>query len=385
MTTLRFGRLARGRGGLVTVLTVLALLLGIGATIFGLGAANNAIANYDASSWLWSNNKGEVARVNGVTGRVDTRYKVTDGLGHTMQVSQTDRYVILRDLVTGRVSVLDLASLQLAATTQTTSGLGVTVALHGDAAFVIDSVQGRVTQLNPATLAPVGQPLRFMPGLAGGTFDADGRLWLLVPGEGTVVSIAAAKAGASPRAGGGTGGSAPANPRVVRSESIGEPTHDLAVTVLDKGVAVLDKTAVTLTTLVGDVTKKTSLALSGPGALAARTNGGDVPVTVVDDGNVYIVAGGKVSQFKVPGDSPRLKPCVAWSGRFYCGDEATGAIYVLDRAGKLVSTITVPGASGGALELEVREDHLFINAPTSSNAEVVDDKGRVKQVDKYAN
>ena len=56
MTTLRIRQLAEGRGGLVTVLTVLGLLVGIGATIFGLGAANNAIANYDASSWLWSNN-----------------------------------------------------------------------------------------------------------------------------------------------------------------------------------------------------------------------------------------------------------------------------------------------------------------------------------------
>src|SRR5690349_22446454 len=154
MTTVRFSRLARGRGGLVTVVTVVSLLVGIGATLFGLGAANNAIANYDASSWLWSTNKGEVARVNGVTGRVDTRYKVSGALGHTLQVSQTDRYVILRDLATGKVSVLDLASLQLAASTTTTAGLGVSIALHGDAAFVIDSVQGVVTQLNPSTLAP---------------------------------------------------------------------------------------------------------------------------------------------------------------------------------------------------------------------------------------
>src|SRR5947209_7974426 len=98
MTTSRFARIARGRGGLVTVGTVAVLLIGITATIFGLGAVKNAIANYDASSWLWSTNKGEVARVNGVTGRVDTRYKVQGSLGHTVEVSQTDRYVILRDL-----------------------------------------------------------------------------------------------------------------------------------------------------------------------------------------------------------------------------------------------------------------------------------------------
>src|SRR5262249_23043270 len=105
----------RGRGGLVTVGTVVALVCVMAVTLFGIGAANNAIANYDASSWMWSTNKGEVARVNGVTGRVDTRFKVTDSQGHTVQVTQTDRYVILRDLTTGKVSVLDLSTLQVAA------------------------------------------------------------------------------------------------------------------------------------------------------------------------------------------------------------------------------------------------------------------------------
>jgi hypothetical protein len=386
MLSTRVSRLARGRGGLVTVGTITALLLGIGATLFGLGAADNAIANFDAASWLWSNNKGEVARVNGVTGRVDTRYKVSDSLGHTVQVSQTDRYVILRDLTTGKVSVLDLASLQLAATTQTTAGLGVTVALHGDAAFVIDAVQGTVGQLDPATLAPVGTPLRFMPGLSGGTFDADGRLWLLVAGEGTVVAIEPAK-GSSGKPGkdGGTGGSAAGDPKVVRTVPIADPSHDLAMSVLDKGVAVLDKTGAVLTTLRGDQPRTIPLTLTGPGAMPVRTNGADVPVTVVDDRNVYLVTGDKVAQFTVPGESAKLKPCVSWSKRLYCPDEATGNVYVLDAAGKLTATITVPGATGAPLDLEVREDHLFINAPNASNAEVVDNQGHVKLVDKYAN
>jgi len=385
MTTMRFSRLARGRGGLVTVAIVAALLVGIGATLFGLGAAKNAIANYDAASWMWSNNKGEVARVNGVTGRVDTRYKVGDSLGHSVQVSQTDRYVILRDLTTGKVSVLDLSSLQLSASTQTTGGLGVTVAVHGDAAFVIDSVQGIVTQLNPSTLVPVGQPLRFLPGLSTGAFDADGRLWLLVNGEGTVVAVEPTAVGAKPQKDGGTGGAAPGAPKVVKTEAIAEPSHDLTLSVLDSGVAVLDKTAAVLTTLRGGQSRKTTLSLSGPGAMPVRTNGGDVPVTVVDDGNVYVVTGEKVAQFKVPGDNHKLKPCVAWTGRFYCADEATGKVYVLDSGGRLSSTIAVPNSAGTGLDLDVREDHLFINAPGSSSAEVVDNRGKVKLVDKYAN
>src|SRR5881628_3655421 len=91
----------RSNSSLVTLGAVIMLLAGIGVTLFGSGAANNALASYDASSWLWSSRKGEVARVNGVTGRVDTRFKVGDAQGHTVEVSQDDRYVILRDLATG--------------------------------------------------------------------------------------------------------------------------------------------------------------------------------------------------------------------------------------------------------------------------------------------
>ncbi|WP_443084018.1 hypothetical protein, partial [Verrucosispora sp. WMMA2121] len=64
---------SRVRGGLVTVGTVLALLAAMGLTVLGLGSADNAVANYDASSWLWSAARSELARVNGVTARVDTR------------------------------------------------------------------------------------------------------------------------------------------------------------------------------------------------------------------------------------------------------------------------------------------------------------------------
>jgi hypothetical protein len=75
---------------------------------------------------------------------------------------------------------------------------------------------------------------------------------------------------------------------------------------------------------------------------------------------------------------------MAWAGRLYCPDETTGRVYVLDERGALVNTI-VTRSAGGPLELEVRENHLFINSPQSAVAHVVDDKHRVSEVDKYAN
>ena len=126
------------------------------------------------------------------------------------------------------------------------------------------------------------------------------------------------------------------------------------------------------------------VALHGPGAMPQRTVGADVPVTVVDDRRVYVVNGDKVNEFSGPGESPKLQPCVSWTGRLYCADDASGTVYELDANGALANTITVPNA-GRTLELEVREDHLFINAPDGRTARVVDNHHRVKVVDKYAN
>src|SRR5689334_1233095 len=171
MVKLDVSRRSRAKGGLVTLGTIVGLVVAMGVTLFGTGAANHAVASFDASSWLFSSDKGELARVNGVTGRVDTRTKITDAQGHTMQVSQSDRYVVLRDVNTGKLSVLDLSSLTLGATSESTPGIGVTVAVHDNVAFIIDSLQGLVRQLDPATLLPMGQALSFPPTIGGGAFD----------------------------------------------------------------------------------------------------------------------------------------------------------------------------------------------------------------------
>ncbi len=372
------GRARRPRGGLVTVGTVIALVVALGLTLFGLGAADHALASANATAWLFSSAKGEVARANGETGRVDTRFKVTDAQGHEIVLSQTDQFLILRDLTTGKVSSLNLATLQLAATTQTTPGLGISVALDADAAFIIDAVQGVVRQLDPLTLNPVGDPLRFPPGLTGGSFDDNGTLWLAVPSEGTVVGIRSAPA----RHSGGT--TAAPGPAIARTTVVADPGHDLALSTLTSGVAVLDQTARTLTTVRGQSTHTVALPLTGAGSMPAHSADPQVPVTVVDDRHVYVVNGTQVSDFAVPGDGPRLEPAVSFAGWLYVADNATGTVYVLDAQGSLVNTIAIPH-SGGALELTIRGGHLFINAPNAATARVVDAHHHVRIVDKYAN
>src|SRR3954469_2022728 len=102
----------RSRGYLVTLATVLSLAGGLGLTVLGLGSADQAVASFDAASWVWSRSKGEVARINGVTAKVDTRVDVPNARGHALEVSQTDRFVILRDVNTGAIGSMDLTTLQ---------------------------------------------------------------------------------------------------------------------------------------------------------------------------------------------------------------------------------------------------------------------------------
>ncbi|MFG1885411.1 fibronectin type III domain-containing protein [Micromonospora sp. NPDC049102] len=373
---------SRLRGGLVTVGTVTALLAAMGLTVLGLGAADNAVANYDASSWLWSGVRSELARVNGVTARVDTRTEIPGARRHPMQVAQTDRLLILRDLQTGQISSLDLATLQLTATTPTTPGLGVSVALHEDAAFVVDAVQGIVRQLDPRSLSPVGEPVRYPPGITGGAFDGEGRLWIAVPSEGTVSAVTAAKLPSAPASAAPAG--AGISPERVETYDVADPSHDLGISTLDDGVAVLDRTAGRLLRVQRGEVRPTPLTLPGPAALPARTSGPRVPVTVPAERRVLVVGDvGEERAFTVPGDGDRLSPAVAWADRFYCADETTGTIYSFDAGGQLVDTIK--GRANGPLEMEVRENHLFINSPNSATARVVDDKHQVREVDKYAN
>ncbi|MEU7803160.1 fibronectin type III domain-containing protein [Micromonospora arborensis] len=373
---------SRLRGGLVTVGTVTALLAAMGLTVLGLGAADNAVANYDASSWLWSAARSELARVNGVTARVDTRTEIPNARQHPMQIAQTDRLLILRDLQTGQISSLDLATLQLSATTKTTPGLGVSVALHEDSAFVVDAVQGIVRQLDPRSLTPVGEPVRYPPGITGGTFDGKGRLWIAVPSEGTVSAITAAALPSAPASAAPAG--AGLSPKRVEAYDVAEASHELVVSTLDDGVAVLDRTAGKLVRVQGGEVHPTPLTLSGPAALPARTSGQRVPVTVPAERRVLVVGdGGEERAFTVPGEGDRLSPAVAWADRFYCADEATGTIYAFDAGGQLVETIR--GRANGPMELEVRENHLFINSPDAATARVVDDKHQVREVNKYAN
>jgi hypothetical protein len=360
------GTKSGGKSTLITLSTVIALLLATALTVLGLGAADSAVANFDASSWLWSSSRGEADRVNGVTARVDTRTKISDSQNHEIQITQTDRYLILRDLETGQVTALDLTTLQVSAVMPTTPGLGVSVALHGDTAFVIDSVLGQVRQLDPRTLAPTGDSLALPKGIAPGGFDGKGLLWIAVPTEGTVVAIEPGRDGKSPK--------------VIRTVTVASPGHDLEVSTLDAGLAVLDNTEQRLT-IVNEKADAVTLPVKRPGVLPAHSAGRPIAVTIPDERRVLLVDGTNVTQVTIAGTGP-LGPAVYYAGRVYAPDPRAGVVHSADASGKAYQDIPMPSATG-KVELEVREGYLFINAPDGPNARVVDNNHTVREVNKY--
>jgi hypothetical protein len=352
----------------VTISTVVAVLAATCLTLFGLGAFDRAVAVYEPENWLFSKSKGELSRVNGSTAKVDTRVKVAGTTNHDVEVSQSDRYLIVRDKATGKVSALDLTTLQIAATMDTTPGEGVRVVVGSHSAYVIDPVQGDVREIDPLTLSPIGEVVSFSPGMRGGAIDDDGKLWLALPNEGTVVSLTpAAKPTESP---------------AVHTQSITEPRHDLSVSVLDTGVAVLDQTADQLVTVRGVKVTRTALNLNDNATVADRTSGERVPVTIPDARHVAAVADNSVSDLSVPGDGNGLQPAVAWAGWFYIADNEAGVVYELNEQGSLVGQIRFPDQTSD-IELQVKDDYLYVNAVDTGIGQVVDKHHKVSEFSKY--
>src|SRR5690606_30316916 len=268
MTTLNSdARRLNVKGLLIAVGLPVVLVGALVATLLGTGAFSRENQGEDASLWLWTTPAGEIARVNGLTAATDARYELEDAAGNTVQIEQTDTHLLLRNIATGQVSAIDLSTLALTGSAETVPGEGVRVALHDDGAFIVDQTQGLISQVDPSTLQQIGETLTFPAGLTGGAFDGDGKLWVGVPREGTIVQIEPRESGAKP----------------IATEVVAEPRQQLALTVLGDGVAVLNSTAQKMTTLRSDGSMhETEIELVGPTETADTSPGTVAAVTVTD-------------------------------------------------------------------------------------------------------
>ncbi|GAB3649546.1 fibronectin type III domain-containing protein [Glycomyces tarimensis] len=355
------------KGLLIAVGLPVVLVGALVATLLGTGAFSRENNGQDASLWLWTTPAGEIARVNGLTAATDARFEIEDAAGNAVQIEQTDTHLLLRNIATGQVSAIDLSTLALTGEAETAPGEGVRVALHDDGAFIVDQTQGLVNQVDPVSLQPVGDPLAFPAGLTGGAFDKDGKLWVGVPREGTIVQIEPRDSGAN----------------AVNTQVVAEPRQDLALTVLGDGVAVLNSTVQQMTTLRGDGRMHQSdIELLGPTQTAETSPGTVAAVTVTDPPSVITVDDEQSHRFDIAaGPSQLLGASMEFHQRVYVPDGAAGLVWVYDLEGNELDRIEVD-SGGGPIELYHTGDTLFANAVNTNNAVVVSSDGNARLAEK---
>ncbi|GAA2265862.1 hypothetical protein GCM10010402_22040 [Actinomadura luteofluorescens] len=339
------------------------------ATLMGGGRVGLAVAAADGSAWLWSRSAGEVDRVNPDSGKVDQRRAVTDSRGHRVQVTQNDRFLLIHDLDTGRVSSLDLNGLGFSGRLDIGTRGDPHLAMGSDGAALVERTTGAVRALDPATLRPVGPVLQLPGPLVGGEFDDAGLLWVAVPRQGTVIALKVSPQGAS----------------VVRTAEAAPPDHDLTMTVLDQGALVVDRGGRDLVVATGDGTRRVTAPVPLTGAMVPeRTHGALAAVTVPGAGSVVTLGdvrkGGPVRSF--PLTDPVQEPAVPFAGKVYLPVRETGQVRVFEPAGRQTGMLSMP-AGRGDMELQVREGNLFVNSPGSTDALVVGGDGVARKVGKF--
>ncbi|MEV3935252.1 fibronectin type III domain-containing protein [Glycomyces sp. NPDC049804] len=355
------------KGLLIAIGLPVVLVGALVATLLGTGAFSRDSDLQDESLWLWTTPAGEIARVNGLTAATDVRFPLTDAAGNAVQIEQTDSHLLLREIASGKVSAIDLSTLELTGEAETAPGEGVRLALADEGAFIIDQTQGLVNQVDPSSLVAIGDPLQFPAGLTGGAFDTTGKLWIGVPREGTIVQIEPKDKGA----------------RAVATEVVAEPRQELALTVLGDGVAVLNSTAKQMTTLRADGRKSvTDVELVGPAETADTSPGTIASVTVTEPPSIVTVNDEQAKTFSISAASSNLLGAsVEFHQRIYVPDGASGLVWVYDLDGKELDRIEID-AGGGPVELYHTGDTLFANAVNTNAAVVVSSDGNARQAEK---
>ncbi|MBV2365739.1 midas domain-containing protein [Streptomonospora nanhaiensis] len=349
--------------------TILATGL-VGTAVFGVGAYNHWDDISSGSVWLWSSVTGELIRVNANNGQVDLVQEVKDSENHPVRLAQNNRYLVVHDLDTGALSSVDLARMDFTGQTDVGTAGDNHFVLGNDTAVIIDKAQGEVRRVDPETLESVGEPLQLVGPLVGGEFDRDGTLWVASRSQGTVVAIDTARE----------------QPEVIDSIAVSDPGADLVMTVLDTGALAVNRDTGELSVVGGGSTTTVDSPIDLKGAkVPARTVGNLATVTVPKSSSLVALANlngsPEASSFEVHGSTPET--ALPFANALFVPYSEEGLVRSFRPDGSQKNTIRVPDAGDSPLELEVRDDHLFINAPESESALVVDPDGRVRKVDKY--
>ena len=342
------------------------------AVVFGVGMASAKYHLSDVGGWLTSTNKGELVHVNGLSGKVDGKVTLSGSTGHPMKVVQQGGVVLIVDEVTGVVSRVDPAHLNVVQGAGYRGAAGMQVVAGSGAAYALDQQKGSVQRLDPMTLATMGGALGLTGPLGAGAIDASSVLWVPVPADGQAANVHSGQA--------------------ARPVGIGRAGDDLALTIA-AGVPVITDFTAAQSLVLGPNGTQVKVQLPSTVAQAAKgsvlapgsTDGQLVPLlagrslVVLNSGNGSLSS----TALQLPARH-RLAAPQALGQKVYIPDQSSGSLLVYDSAtNRMEQQVPVTGRPG-PLDAFVKDGLLWVNGPDSAKAVVVDGAGGHRPIQKYS-
>lgn len=377
--------LRRGPGsrGFLSAGTAVVLLVSSVAMVTGTGFKFGETKLRDGVTWIFNRKDGEVARVNGSSGKVELKIALPGSSGKDLEIVQRDNAVLVVDRETGEVASLDVNGLEVAARTDFGTTEDLDVVIGDDVAYVVDRVGGTVQRVDPADLRRIGAPLAAGEQLTEGVADNAGRLWVARNATGEIIRL-------------DPDGSEGLVEKVRRQ--LAGPDARLEITLVDDAIVVTDAASGKQWRLDEDGNDIGSYEVDLPPELPDErltppvSSGPYVPITVGDPEEPSVVApptqpgGGGPVREPVPLDQPDdfelPQPAVTLGDRMYVPVPKEGVLLVLDLKGRYLETISVPG--DGSFELILDDGRLWVNDPDDPKALRIDEDGVVTEVEKAA-
>ncbi|MEU6715183.1 hypothetical protein ABZ897_27270 [Nonomuraea sp. NPDC046802] len=363
-------RVLRGDRGTAVIAGVVAVILVAAAAWFGVGVSSANPKLADVGAWLWTTAKGRIVHVNGLSGEVDGY--LDDKAGRKLRVVQDGGNVLLVDDRTGYVSRVEPSQLKVAQT-RDFGAAGLQLAVSGTTGYAVDPAEGKVQQIDPATLNTVGAPITLPGPLGAARIDGGGRLWVPVTAKGEVVPVSGGRA-ATPL-------------------KVGEPGEELSVTIAGSLPVVVNTRAATATMIgedggVGEITlpKEVARAAKGGALTPASTEGSLVPVLTPGEAGLLVVidtASNSVQSTKFASADPaKLGVPQVLGSKVYVPDQSSGSLIVWDSAEGGDPTKLQVAQGPGPVDVFVKDGLLWANDENGDKAIVIDPEGRKHDIDK---
>ncbi len=349
----------------IAITALVAALVGavVGLAVTGSGEPASALRLLSGGAWLGNGSTGTISHVNGYSGGTDAQ-AVVGKPGDPFEVVQRADGAYVLDLRTGRLLGLDDSTLAVA-TTRTEAGraAALQVLAGPETTWVVDHSSGIVQQLDPSTLAPVGHQIPLGGPTGTAAIDANGSIWVPVPGQAAVDQVDSAggiarhlfgHAGDLVQVADTSGGMWAVDPQTATAKSLQHPgVHSVQ----------LPATSSRTSPLVAASASSPELAV------VAGTDVLDIDTSPPSLSSLTLPAAAQTTQVSVS------------QGRAYLLDSQADQLQTIELAPlhPLASVPVPPGSN----QLATKDNLVFVNSSASPQALVVNPNGAVTDITKY--